>query len=57
MSLDMFEKMIRSDERSAAAGTHKLFLSSVSSLVTGQLVTAGKYLVTIRVGAVKWLFS
>ena len=57
MSLDMFEKMVRSDERSATGGTHKLLLSGMSSLVAGKLVTAGKYLVTIRIRAVKWLFS
>ena len=53
VSLDMLEKMIWPDEGSAASLTDKLLLSSVSSLVSRQLITSSKYFVTVSVGTVE----
>ena len=57
MSLDVFEKVIRSDEGTTACCTNKLLFSSVSSLVSGQFITSCKNLVTVRIGAVKRFLS
>ena len=53
MPLDMFKEMIRPDESSSAGGADKLLLPGVGSLVTGELVTAGEYLVTVRIRTVE----
>ena len=57
MSLDMFEKMVRPDESSAAGGADELLLPCVSSLVTGELVAACEYLVTVRIWTVERFLS
>ena len=57
MSLDMFEKMVRPDESSAAGGADELLLPCVSSLVTGELVAACEYLVTVRIRTVERFLS
>lgn len=53
VSLHVFEEVIRSDERSAASGANELLLSSMRSLVTRQLITAGKDLVAVRVRTIE----
>ena len=53
MPLDMFEEMVRPDESSSAGGADKLLLSGVSSLVTGEFVAAGEYLVTVSIRTVE----
>ena len=53
MPLDMFEEMVRPDESSSAGGADKLLLPSVSSLVTGEFVAAGEYLVTVSIRTVE----
>ncbi len=53
MPLDMFEEMVGPDESSGAGGADKLLLSGVRSLVTGELVTAGEYLVAVSVRTVE----
>ena len=57
MSLDMFEKMVRPDESPAAGGADELLLPCVSSLVTGELVAACEYLVTVRIWTVERFLS
>ena len=57
MSLDMFEKMVRPDESPAAGGADELLLPCVSSLVTGKLVAACEYLVTVRIWTVERFLS
>ena len=57
MPLDMFEEMVGPDESSSAGGADKLLLPGVSSLVTGELVTAGKYLVAVSVRTVEGFLS
>ena len=57
MPLDMFEEMVGPDKSSSAGGADKLLLPCVSSLVTGQLVTACEYLVTVRIRTVERFLS
>ena len=57
MSLDMFEEVVGPDESSSAGGADKLLLPRVSSLVAGELVTPGEYLVAVRVGTVERFLS
>ena len=57
MSLDVFEEEVGPDESSSAGGADKLLLPRVSSLVAGELVTPGEYLVAVRVGTVERFLS
>ena len=57
MPLDMFEEVVGPDESSSTGGADKLLLTGVGSLVTGELVTPGEYLVTVSVRTVEGFLS
>lgn len=57
VALDVLEEVVGPDEGPGAGAAHELLLPGVRPLVATQLVTAGEDLITLGVGAVKWLLS